>query len=156
MSPTTRSLLTATLVAALAVAASLEPRPAAAAERSDHADHRHQLVRIFEGRVRPDVQRIQSDDALGWLNYTSRIARVSFDAEVAKKLTCTSPGSFHVDGDRLVSGDIQATQFVTLCNLAPGEYEYQVTLRSGIGTTQSAEKVIVGRIVVAPPAAGAR
>ena len=121
--------------------------PLAAAE-SDHADHRHQLIRIFEGRVRPTVQTLDSSDALGWLNYTSRIARVSFAKEVAKKLTCASPGSFRIDGERLISGDIQATQFATLCNLAPGEYEYRVTLRSGIGTTQGREKTIGGKIVV--------
>ena len=106
------------------------------------------MIRIFEGRVRPEVQTIGSDDALGWLNYTSRIARVSFDKEVGKHLTCTSPGSFRIDGERLVSGQIQATQFATLCNLAPGEYEYQVTLSSGAGTTGAPERTLGGRIVV--------
>jgi len=118
------------------------------AEDSDHADHHHQLIRIFEGRVRPAVQTIGATDALGWLNYTSRIARVSFAKDVAKNLTCTSPGSFRIDGERLISGDIQATQFATLCNLAPGEYDYQVTLRSGIGVGQGGEKTIDGKIVV--------
>lgn len=120
----------------------------AVAEDSDHADHHHQLIRIFEGRVRPQVQNIGSEDALGWLNYTSKIARISFAKDVGKKLTCTSPGSFRIDGERLVSGDIQATQFATLCNLAPGEYDYRVTLRSGIGTNQGGAKTIDGKIVV--------
>ena len=118
------------------------------AEDSDHAEHRHQMIRIFEGRVRPAVQTMKTTDALGWLNYTSRIARVSFAKDVAKKLTCTSPGSFRLDGERLISGDIQATQFATLCSLAPGEYDYRVTLRSGIGTGQGGEKTIDGKIVV--------
>ena len=47
-----------------------------------------------------------------------------------------------------MTGDIQATQFATLCNLAPGEYDYRVTLRSGIGTTQGGTKTIDGKIVV--------
>ena len=134
-----RSLVLASLVLAAVPAA---------AEEADHADHEHQLIRIFENRVRPDPQQIHSADAIGWLNYTSKIARISFDQEVAKKLTCTSPGSFRLDGARLVSGDIQATQFATLCNLAPGEYDYVVTLRSGIGTTSGGEREIAGRIVV--------
>ena len=134
-------------LALAAGAALLLPAPAPA-EESDHADHEHQLIRIFEGRVRPGVQTIDSKDALGWLNYTSKIARISFDKEVAKHLTCTSPGSFRLDGERLVSGDIQATQFATLCNLAPGEYAYRVTLFSGIGTTAGGEKHLDGKIVV--------
>lgn len=127
----------------------LAPAPAAAEEAdSDHAEHRHQLIRIFEGRVRPEVQTIDTDDALGWLNYTSRIARVSFDAEVAKHMTCTSPSGFHLDGPRLVSRDIQSTQFATLCSLAPGEYAYVVTLHSGIGTERGPDREIAGKIVV--------
>ena len=137
-----------TMIQGLALASLLLAAVPAPAEEADHADHEHQLIRIFENRVRPDPQTIHSDDAIGWLNYTSKIARISFDQEVAKKLTCTSPGSFRLDGARLVSGDIQATQFATLCNLAPGEYDYRVTLRSGIGTTGGAEKNIAGRIVV--------
>ncbi|MBW2313234.1 MAG: hypothetical protein JRH10_03510 [Deltaproteobacteria bacterium] len=136
------------LALALAAVASLFAAAPLVAEDSDHADHHHQLIRIFEGRVRPAVQTLGAADALGWLNYTSRIARVSFAREVAKKLTCTSPGSFRIDGERLISGDIQATQFATLCNLAPGEYDYQVTLRSGIGVGQGGEKTIDGKIVV--------
>lgn len=120
----------------------------AVAEDPDHADHDHQLIRIFEGRVRPSVQRIHSDDAIGWLNYTARIAQVSFDQEVAKKLTCTAPGGFRLDGARLVSRDIQATQFATLCNLAPGEYDYEVILRSGIGAGSGNPKKLSGKIVV--------
>jgi len=137
--------LAAGLAGALALALAA---PALAEDPSDHADHEHQLIRIFEGRVRPAVQVIRGDDALGWLNYTAKIARISFDKEVAKHLTCTSPGSFHLDGERLVSGDIQATQFATLCNLAPGEYEYRVTLRSGIGSGGGGEKVLDGKILV--------
>ena len=137
--------LAAFLVAALALAVAA---PGTAEEEVDHADHEHQFVRIFEGRVRPGTLVMHSDDAIGWLNYTARIAQVSFDREVAKHLTCHSQGSFHLDGERLVSGDIQATQFATLCNLAPGEYEYRVTLRSGAGTTRGGEKVLEGRIRV--------
>jgi hypothetical protein len=147
MSPSTHRTrrLAAGLAGALALALAA---PALAEEESDHADHEHQFVKIFEGRVRPGTLVMRSDDAIGWLNYTARIAQISFDKEVARHLTCHSQGSFHIDGDRLVSGDIQSTQFATLCNLAPGEYEYRVTLRSGIGSSQGGEKQLAGKLLV--------
>jgi hypothetical protein len=147
MSPSTHRTrrLAAGLTGALALALAA---PALAEEVSDHADHEHQFVKIFEGRVRPGTLVMRSDDAIGWLNYTAKIATISFDKEVAKHLTCTTRGSFHLDGERLVSGDIQSTQFATLCNLAPGEYDYRVTLRSGLGTIQGGEKYLEGKILV--------
>lgn len=122
--------------------------PVATQAEPDHPEDRHQLVRIFEGHVRPGEQRIRATEAIGWLNYTSKIAQVSFDREVAKKLTCTEPGGFTLDGPHLISREIQATQFAPLCNLAPGAYDYVVTLRSGAGTNRGGEKKLEGRIVV--------
>jgi hypothetical protein len=135
------------LAGALALALT-GPIPVFAEEGSDHADHEHVFIKIFEARVRPATQVIRSDDAIGWLNYTAKIALISFDKEVARHLTCTSRGSFHLDGERLVSGDIQSTQFATLCSLAPGEYDYRVTLRSGIGSSLGGEKYVDGKILV--------
>lgn len=124
--------------------------PLSAFAQSDHGDHDHGVARILETRVKPEVIEIHSDDAISWLNYSSQRARVSFDAEVAKSLTCTSKGSFHLDGARLTSKDIQATQFASLCNLAPGEYEYRVDLSPGVGGSGGASpsKSFTGRIVV--------
>ena len=92
---------------------------------SDHAEHNHRMARITETRVHPKVIEIHSADTIGWLNYSSKRARISFDAEVAKNLICRSKGTFHLDGPRLVSNDIQATQFASLCSLAPGAYFQQ-------------------------------
>ncbi len=116
----------------------------------DHAEHDHRMARILETRVSPKVIEIHSADAIGWLNYSSKRARISFDAEVAKNLTCRSKGTFHLDGPRLTSSDIQATQFASLCSLAPGEYEYRVELRSGIGGSGGLGlgKSFTGKIVV--------
>ncbi len=117
---------------------------------SDHAEHDHRMARILETRVHPKTIEIHSTDAIGWLNYSSKRARISFDAEVAKSMTCRSKGTFHLDGPRLTSTDIQVTQFASLCNLAPGEYEYRVELRAGIGGSGGAipGKSFTGKIVV--------
>ena len=116
----------------------------------DHAEHNHRVARILETRIHPKTIEIHSTDALGWVNYSSKRARISFDAEVAKSMTCRSKGTFHLDGPRLTSNDIQATQFASLCRLAPGEYEYRVELRAGISGSGGASvgKSFTGKIVV--------
>ena len=116
----------------------------------DHAEHDHRVARILETRVHPKTIEIHSTDAIGWLNYSSKRARISFDAEVAKSMTCRSMGTFRLDGPRLTSSDIQATQFASLCSLAAGEYEYRVELRSGISGTSGSSpgKSFTGKIVV--------
>jgi len=122
---------------------------AAATAAVDHADHSHQLVRIGENRVHPKVQNIGSDDAIGWINYSNKIARVSFAAEVADKMVCKSPSGFRLTGPRLESPDIQAFQFATVCSLAKGEYAYKIELRSGFGgVAGGVPETIEGKIVV--------
>ena len=116
---------------------------------ADHGDKDHEVARILETRVRPKTLEISSTDAIGWLNYSSKRARISFDAEVAKSMVCRSISSFRVDGGRVVSPDIQASQFASLCSLAPGEYEYRVELRPGIGASGvGVGKSFTGKIVV--------
>ncbi len=138
------SLLVRLLVLALIFGPSL-----ALGAEPDHAEHDHRMARILEIRVHPKVIEIHSTDAIGWLNYSSKRARISFDAEVAKNLTCRSKWTFHLDGPRLGSNDIQASQFASLCSLAPGEYEYRVELRSGIGADGSSlGKSFTGKIIV--------
>ena len=122
----------------------------AAAKEPDHADHEHRFVRITSSKIRPATQQIHSTDAIGWVNYSSKIARISFDREVGKHLACTSRGSFRLTGDRLESGDIQARQFASLCRLAPGEYAYRVDLHTGSGSSSAGipSKSFEGNIVV--------
>jgi hypothetical protein len=128
----------------------LAASPAGAADdEPDHADHSHTFIRITNAGLYPSEQALDKGEAFGWVNYSTKIAKVSFPAETAKKMTCTTRGSFRVNGDRLESGDIQATQFATLCNLAPGEYPYRVELRSGSGTSGEAPPVARdGKIIV--------
>lgn len=100
----------------------------------DHFDHDHRLIKIGNGSVRPSVATIGADDAVGWLNYSDKIARISFAADVAAKMVCKSPSGFRVTGDRLESPDIQARQFATVCSLAKGKYRYRVDLNNGLGS----------------------
>ncbi len=99
------------LAALLALLAGPSAVLAEGAMKVDHIDHRHQFVRIGDASVRPEVQRIHADDAFGWLNYSRRIARVSFDASVADHLVCKAPSRFRLVGDRLESPDIQFHPF---------------------------------------------
>ncbi len=132
----------------LGLGALLTTAPAAsAADPVDHLEHRHRSVRISSGRIHPKVLRIQPDDALVWINYSSRVARVSFDKSVAAKLKCNSRSAFGITSDRLISSRIQGSQFVSICNLSPGEYAYRVDLYSRAGEAVS-DRSFEGRIVV--------
>ena len=126
-----------------------DPSPSFAVD-PDHAEHLHRVAKILETRVHPKTIDMHPTEAISWLNYSNKRARISFDAEVAKKMTCRSGGTFHLEGPRLVTNDIQATQFASLCSLAPGEYEYRVELRAGIGASGGAGlgKSFTGKIVV--------
>jgi hypothetical protein len=137
-----RKRLAALLVAGLA--------PTGAwAEEPDHAEREHRLIRILETRVHPREAKAARDDAIGWLNYSSQRARVSFDASVAEHLTCRAPGGFRLEGERLATPAIQSTQFVSLCNLAPGRYAYRVELAAGVGGGGAAlAKLLEGTIEV--------
>lgn len=138
--------LTSALVLVAAAPAGAQDLPVA-----DHAQRDHVFVTILPLKVRPEVQRIRSSDAVGWLNYTNRIARVYFAKDVAKRMTCTSKGTFRINGDRLESENIQAQQFASLCSLAPGDYPYTVELRTGVGAGGGGEggvtTTLEGRIV---------
>ena len=123
--------------------------PALASDDIDHVDHDHEFVRIGAVSLHPAVSRIGPGDAIGWVNYSPNIARVSFDAEVGKKLVCRSRVSFQLTGDRLQSADIQGRQFASLCQFQPGEYDYRVELLSGAGAGgRQIERVLEGKIVV--------
>ena len=122
--------LAAALLLALAAPVGAE-KPAE--EAVDHFHHPHRFVRIGDASVSPEAQRLHPGDAFGWVNYSRRIAKVSFDASVADSLVCAAPSGFRLLDGRLVSPDIQFHQFASLCSLTPGEYTYRIELRAGIG-----------------------
>jgi hypothetical protein len=139
-----RACIARSLAALLVLAAH-----AARAADPDHIDHEHHLVRIGSNALHPETLTLGPNDAFGWLNYGDRIASVSFPASVAEKMLCRERSSFRLTGDRIESGDIQARQFVSLCSLAPGTYEYEVAMRSGIGGSGDAPgRTLRGTLVV--------
>jgi len=124
-------------------------RAATEATDPDHAGIRHRVVPITAQRLNPDLQRIDVGDAFGWLNYSTMVARVSFDREVVDRLTCRSASKFRIAGNRFESGDIQSGEFTALCSLAPGEYDYRVELHASDWTGAEAELVTHdGKIIV--------
>lgn len=121
---------------------------AAASEgESDHAKDEHHFVRITSGSLHPKVQKFRTGEAFGWVNYSSEIARVSFDKGVTKKMLCTTPTRFRVTGGRFASGDIQSLQFAALCHLEPGEYGYLVELRSN-KFSKTPDRTFKGTLIV--------
>jgi len=124
--------------------------PAAAQEIAELGETPHVYVRILQRRLNPESQTLKAGEAVGWLNYSNRIARIAFPKEVAKKMVCKQEGSFSLNGERLESKQIQSNQFATLCVLSKGEYEYDVELFSGAGTSGGGvpRSELSGRIVV--------
>jgi len=126
------------------------PEASASPPWDHHVADEHHYIRITDGAVHPKVLRLESESAVGWMNYSSLIARVSFDKEVAKKLTCRAASGFRLTNGRLTSPGIQSMQFASLCDFAAGEYTYRVELFPGIGTNQGSlgNRTFEGRIVV--------
>jgi len=115
----------------------------------DHAELDHVYVRITDAGLRPPSQTLTASQAIGFLNSSAKVARVSFAASVAKDIKCRTRGSFELEGDRLSSGRIQGSQFASLCSIAPGAYAYRVDLQSGAGTGgELVEKTFEGTLVV--------
>ena len=137
----------ARVLCGLLLVSPLSPLWASAAEEAhsdpDHVGLKTEIVGIATGRLTPTVKLVGSTEALGWINYTSRVASIEFDAAVAEGMMCTGPTPFRLAGDRLVAERIASGGFATLCKLAPGEYDYRVTLRG-------AKDPFLGKLVVSP------
>ena len=108
---------------------------------SDHLDRTTKIVGIGPSRLVPSVLVVPHEAAFGRLNYTSRDARIGFAEDITGKLTCRSPGPFRPTGRDVASPRIASGAFVTLCSLAPGEYDYRVDLE---GSAQP----LLGKLVV--------
>ena len=107
----------------------------------DHAGHPTQIVGIVTTRLLPTVLVVPAGSAFGWLNYSSVEATIEFQEDIIPKLTCKSPGPFRSKASHLASPRVASGAFVTLCNLAPGEYDYRVRL-------EGHREPLVGKIVV--------
>ncbi len=122
-------------------------RVLAAGAEVDHARSEHKIVSITDTALIPTSKRLSSSDTFGWLNYSSRKAIVSFDAETAKSMMCRTRGSFRLSGDRL-EAEVEDAGFTSLCKLAPGEYRYRVALSETDEQPSSARAVLEGKLLV--------
>ena len=114
---------------------------AASKHESDHVGHPTEIVAISATRLLPSVLVVPYDSAFGWLNYSAQEATIKFDEDIIPKLSCRSPGLFRASGSELASPRVASGAFVTLCSLAPGEYDYHVEI--GDRGTQLLGKLVV-------------
>ena len=136
------SALTALLAfTPMAVSQDYEEGEGEKATHPEHVDHEHRFVKITGRNIRPDVLRISQDESIGWLYYGAQTARVSFDGKVAESITCSAPGAFRLEGDRVESRPIKRYEFVSFCRLKPGEYGYRVALGGS-------RKVMTAKVIV--------
>ncbi len=107
----------------------------------DHAGHPTENVGIVPTRLLPTVLVVPHDAAFGWLNYFSGDATIKFDEDIAPKLRCRSPGLFRASTGEIASPRVASGAFVTLCSLAPGEYDYRVEF-------EGRQQPLLGKLVV--------
>ena len=107
----------------------------------DHAGHPTKIVGIAPTRLLPTVLVVPHDSAFGWLNYSSGDAAIKFEEDITRKLRCRSPGLFRASTRDLASPRVPSGAFVTLCSLAPGEYDYRVEL-------EGRPQPLLGKLVV--------
>ena len=107
----------------------------------DHAGHPTKIVGIAPTRLLPTVLVVPHTSAFGWLNYSAFDATIKFDEDITPKLTCRSPGLFRASAGDLASPRVASGAFVTLCSLAPGEYDYRVEL-------DGRQRPLLGKLVV--------
>ncbi len=134
----------------LAAAVAILMLPATApAEESDHVGHRHTPIRIASTKLRPDPAKLPAANALVFLNYSGRIAQISFDESVAKNITCQNRSAFELTNGRLTAPYVRQGSFVSLCKMAPGNYDYRVELKRSAGELEN-YAVYDGKIIVEP------
>ncbi len=107
----------------------------------DHAGHPTEIVGIAPTRLLPTVLVVPRDSAFGWLNYSSDQATIKFEEDITPKLTCLSPGLFRASTGGFAAPRVASGAFVTLCSLAPGEYDYRVEL-------EGRQQPLLGKLVV--------
>jgi hypothetical protein len=110
-------------------------------DEPDHTAHPTEIVSITPTRLLPTVLVVPYDSAFGWLNYSSRDATIQFDEDITTRLRCRSPGLFRASAENLAAPRVPSGAFVTLCSLAPGEYDYSVGLAGK-------QRPLVGKLVV--------
>ena len=113
-------------------------------DEPDHFGHPTEIIGISPARLLPSVLIVPPGSAFGWLNYSAYEAAIEFDLDISSKLTCRSPGAFRSTSGNPASPRVGSGAFVTLCNLAPGVYDYRVVLGGD-------RDPLLGKIVIEQP-----
>jgi len=126
----------------------LPPQGNAEEKESAHLSANLNIIRIGRSDVFPGTAKVKANETVAWTNYSGTSVEIRFDKEAVKKLQCKKQSPFQMTENDTVlsSGEVRSSEVVTLCQFAPGEYEYTVRRRHSPGfprggTTSSMEKI---------------
>jgi hypothetical protein len=108
----------------------------------------HQVVLITDQALNPRLTKLEGDEVVAWLSYSSRPTAVVFEREVAKDMTCHHLVNFKLEEDELRSALMHAGDFASFCELKPGRYKYKVVRPDPGQNTRSAAPKLEGEIIV--------
>lgn len=112
------------------------------------------VVLITDQALNPRLVKLDENQLVAWLSYSSIPSEIVFEREVAKSMVCHSLVNFSLKDDELRSSPIHAGEFASFCQLKPGRYKYSV-VRPDPGThSASAAKRLDGEILVEKTAGG--
>ncbi len=112
------------------------------------------VVVITDQALNPGRVKLDENQLVAWLSYSSVPSVIVFDRDVAKNMICHSLVNFSLKDNELRSSPIHAGEFASFCQLKTGRYRYSV-VRPDPGThSASAAKRLEGEIVVGPATGG--
>lgn len=114
----------------------------------DYKQTSHEVVLITDDRLSPRRVKLGKGQLVAWISYSRAPSTIIFEREVAKSMVCHSLVNFHLKDDELRSGEINAGEFASFCELKPGRYRYKVTRQREEGP-RSVPVLLEGEIVVA-------
>jgi hypothetical protein len=141
----------ATTPAAEPPAARAQPERIADLPQLDPSDttHTHRVVLITAESLSPASIELEPGQLVAWISYAPGRSTVVFEREVARSMVCHKRVNFEFESGELRSAPIEAGEFASFCELAPGRYRYRVE-RSVPSEAARAEapEPLMGEIVV--------
>jgi hypothetical protein len=121
------------------------------------------VVTIADASLQPRRIELDVGERVAWESRAPEGMRISFGAEVARAMVCTSLVNFSIEDGRLRSGMLRPGDRASFCHLGPGRYRYRVERSSDSDRRMPLGQRIEGEIVVRqrtaatePPPAGSR
>ncbi|HXV37405.1 MAG TPA: hypothetical protein VEC18_09655 [Myxococcota bacterium] len=111
--------------------------------------HVHRVVLITADSLSPASIELEPGQLVAWISYAPGPSTVVFEREVARSMVCHKRVNFEFERGELRSAPIEAGEFASFCELAPGRYRYRVE-RSAPSEAARAEapEPLAGEIVV--------